>query len=966
MEPLPINALEVFYSYSHKDEELRNQMATNLAMLKREGVIKEWHDRRISAGQEWDGEIDAHLKSANIILLLVSPEFLASDYCYDIEVRQAMERHEAGEARVIPIILRPCDWAGAPFSKVQALPKDAKPVTRWEDRDEAFLDITKGIRKAAEEINSKHRAGSLPAEAVKPVPHLHIPDTLRVAFVARQDREGNDVVERLKGELAPHKNRLVALWGAGGVGKTAIAAEVARSLRDAFNQRVVWVSADGREDFNLSFLLDGIATQLGQDDLRKLTLEQKKEKLRDVLMSAPTLIVLDNFETIVPEEGNRCAEWLAQPALCSVLITTRQKIEAAHRNIPIGSMLAREALDLLQRLIAQVHDPKAFENLDRERVIQIAEANPLVLQWIVGQIDLAQDAEEVLNDLKHGEGTAAERVFDRSFNLPQLNNGGRAVLLALSLFVPSATRKALAEVAGLSKEKDKKRFKEAVKTLSSLWLLRTAEAGERLAVEGLTRELTRARLSSEPRSKLLPPRYVARFLRHAQTYSENTVEHLDRIEAEKDNILNAMDVASELSDWNSLIRIRNAIEGFLNLRGYWDEALRKGEQALNVARNLEAEPWIALFTHNVAMIHQNRGSLAEARRLYDESLEIARKLGDQKGIASTLHQLALLSQSQGDLAEARRLYDESLEIEKKLGDQSGIAKTLHQLATLAQQLGDLAEARRLYDESLEIEKKLGDQKGIAGSLLSLAWLSQEQGDLAEARRLYDESLEIARKLGDQKGIAGSLLNLALLSQSQGDLAEARRLYDESLEIEKKLGDQSGIASTLHHSALLFQEQGDLAEARRLYDESLEIARKLGDQRSIAGTLHQLGMLSFAEEDYQEAERLLAESLTILRKLEDKNNISECLESIGKLNVVQNSFAQANRLYNEALQIAQTLGAKFRIASVKRSLGLLEEKEKNWTQAAQLIREALSLFEELGSPHAEAARQDLLRLERESS
>src|SRR5437016_5278541 len=122
-------------------------------MLKREGVISGWHDRRISAGQEWDGQIDSHLNSAEIILLLVSSDFLASNYCYDIEVKRAIERHEAGEARVIPIILRPCDWQTAPFGKVQVLPKDAKPVTRWEDRDEAFLNVATGIRLAGQELS---------------------------------------------------------------------------------------------------------------------------------------------------------------------------------------------------------------------------------------------------------------------------------------------------------------------------------------------------------------------------------------------------------------------------------------------------------------------------------------------------------------------------------------------------------------------------------------------------------------------------------------------------------------------------------------------------------------------------------------------------------------------------------------------------------------------------------------------
>jgi TIR domain len=144
--------IEVFISYSHKDEALRDKLGTHLSLLKRQGIIDEWHDRRIGAGQEWAGVIDERLNSAAVILLLVSPDFLASDYCYDLEMKRALERHGAGDARVIPVILRHADLEGAPFAKLQALPKDAKPVKSWSDEDEAFADVARGIRKAVEAL----------------------------------------------------------------------------------------------------------------------------------------------------------------------------------------------------------------------------------------------------------------------------------------------------------------------------------------------------------------------------------------------------------------------------------------------------------------------------------------------------------------------------------------------------------------------------------------------------------------------------------------------------------------------------------------------------------------------------------------------------------------------------------------------------------------------------------------------
>jgi hypothetical protein len=148
-----VRPIEVFYSYSHKDEDLRNELEAHLALLRREGSITGWHDRKIGAGTEWKNSINEHLESARVILLLISSDFLASDYCYDIELKRAMERHNSGEARVIPIILRSCDWASAPFVKLQALPKNAKPIKSWDDRDEAFTDVAAGIREAIADIN---------------------------------------------------------------------------------------------------------------------------------------------------------------------------------------------------------------------------------------------------------------------------------------------------------------------------------------------------------------------------------------------------------------------------------------------------------------------------------------------------------------------------------------------------------------------------------------------------------------------------------------------------------------------------------------------------------------------------------------------------------------------------------------------------------------------------------------------
>src|SRR5947209_18446812 len=142
--------VKIFFCYAHEDEPLLNNLKRHLRPLQRQGLIDVWYDRDINAGAEWEQAIQEHLNTSQIILLLMSPDFMDSDYCYGIEMQRALERHDRGEAHVIPIILRPTMWKGAPFSKLQALPKDAVPVTIWQNQDEAFLNVVEGIHHVIE------------------------------------------------------------------------------------------------------------------------------------------------------------------------------------------------------------------------------------------------------------------------------------------------------------------------------------------------------------------------------------------------------------------------------------------------------------------------------------------------------------------------------------------------------------------------------------------------------------------------------------------------------------------------------------------------------------------------------------------------------------------------------------------------------------------------------------------------
>lgn len=158
-EPAMAHGVDLFISYARVDESLLQELEKHLSSLKREGLIHFWHDREIVPGQKWADEIDRHLEAAQIILLLISADFIASDYCFAKEMKRAMERHEDGTAVVVPIILRTCEWGSVPFGQIQGLPKDGRAITSWGNRDEAFADVARGLRKTIAHMQNVQKGG---------------------------------------------------------------------------------------------------------------------------------------------------------------------------------------------------------------------------------------------------------------------------------------------------------------------------------------------------------------------------------------------------------------------------------------------------------------------------------------------------------------------------------------------------------------------------------------------------------------------------------------------------------------------------------------------------------------------------------------------------------------------------------------------------------------------------------------
>lgn len=792
--PQPAEAVEVFLSYAREDAELCVRLHKQLSFLRRSKNVSLWYDSEISPGEEWHAEIKERLDSADLILLLVSADFAASDFCYEIEAGRAMERHNAGEAVVVPIILHPCQWQSAPFAKLQALPEGGKAVSEWSNVTSALDDVARGVSEVVDRILAERAAASPSPGAGEEddarafaVADAYVPPPPAIDFVPRKDKEGRDLVERLRRELTQEPRRLLVLWGQGGVGKTTIAAETVRALSGVYGERIVWASAEKRSDFDYPALLNEIAADLGRPDLAQLATGPKEQAVVRLIAEAPALVVLDNFETVAPDDKSACADFLAARAGCHTLVTTRERV--AHdgaRHVHVESMSDDEARQFVARWIEmEAGEPRMFEGLDHGEIIRAAEARPYVLQWVLAQINLADDPRGVLEELSRAEGEVGERVFARSFNLPQLGDDARNVLLALSLFTPSASRASLAVVSGFMD--DERRLNEAVRRLAALRLVSATTGGQRLAVEGLTRSFARSRLAADKRSDELRHRFAAYFARHAEAHARPTPRDFDALDAEKDNLLAAMDTAFGMKKWRLVTQIRSNLDMFFGTRGYYDDAVRSGEQAAAAADELGAEQDAATFRGNVAVIYRMRGEYEKAVEVFNGTIDVFRRSGREENVGVWLHNLGWIAQDMGDFQKALRIHTESLLIRRRIGDLHGIASSLHHLGMVRQSLGDLRRAERLYVRSLRISDRIGDLIGVASSLHQLSRVCDLQGDTAQARHLLNESLKLKRMIGDQAGIAGCLNNLGMLAEKENDLAEAARLFREAVSISERLG-----------------------------------------------------------------------------------------------------------------------------------------------------------------------------------
>ena len=837
-------SISIFYSYSHEDERLRKKLETHLTPLQLEGLITAWYDRDISAGTEWEREINTHLNTAQIILLLVSASFLASPYCYSIEMKRAMERQEAGEARVIPIILRPVSWKEAPFSHLQALPTNGVPVTdrKWHTQDEAFVSIVQGIRNAIKELMSAVSSPASPPPIRTTVeestsqlalpgsrPFNNLDEHVRTeytSFVGR-DKEREWLRQRL---LSTASTKGMAVVGIGGVGKSAlvfaIADEYCRRYKDlSVEERfeaIIWVTAKeqvltvhGRQKFELSELTPRtlediyttIARTLEREDITRVVPEERSYLVRKALNAQRTLLIVDNLENV---KDDRVKTFLRRlPTSTTYIITSRQSpielgVELPNRNIwPLEGLSPDDAKTIIREKEAE----EGIDELNEQQEEQVASKTsglPLTIKLSIARLANGETFDQVMRWLVNKTGDLASYCLEGQIEVArQRDPHAERLLWASSLFNrdAGASREALGFIANLS-DSDRDNGLTLLQRLSLLNKPELNQAHDRFWMLPLVQEHARATFSGSEAREILIPRWLSWLLDFAQNHGVNLnlkIERATEISSEYLNILGAARWCREQGAWEQLMGLVEGIWSYLYLIGLFGELQEILEAANEAAEVLRQERKKGLFLRFLGQMFRVQGQTKRAVECLAEAEKIARDYNTEAELGRIWCQRAILFLHQNELSQAEQLTQAALEVGKRLNDLELKILAVHRLSEIESKRERLNEALSWLAQGERWAKDLQSLRELAWNMFRHGAVLLELGETTKAESSLKQSLAIASSWNEQRLIAHNQHKLAqvYLNTAQMQLAihtgeAARDLYErlgmtqELIEVEQLL------------------------------------------------------------------------------------------------------------------------------------------------------------------------------------
>jgi len=844
--------LSLFYAYAHEDEALRNELDKHLSLLQRQGIITAKHDRLIVPGADWTQVLDHFLNEADIILLLISSDFLASDYCYGMEMQRAFKRHQNDEARVIPILLRPVDWQSAPFHTLQVLPTNEKPVTSWSNLDAAFADIATGIRQAIKERSLASTTDSPHTAALI----WNIPFPRNLFFTGRDDLL--TALERaLQADQTTALSQPQAMSGLGGVGKTQVAVEYAYRRAQDY-EAVLWISAASRET-----LLSGFAslTSLLQLPERYESDQQKcvGAVQRWLQRRSRWLLILDNADDLsllpdfFPSGQLKGHILLTTRAYALGGLANRIEVDTLDQTTGTFLLLHRAGLLSLELPLEQARDE---DRLDAQQIWQELGGLPLALDQAGAYIEETQCG--LPNYL---------RLFRTHRSLLLKQRGGvlrthpDSVYTTFTLAVKAVAQRhpatedllwvcALMHPDAIPEEV----FLQGASHLGSRLELACGSPQDWNALLGTASAYSL--LKRQPREQTLSVHRLMQAVLQEHIPEHERVQWTHRIISALDRVL----PENEYAKWSMCERL---VPHILNI-----------EEHTHAWENAPLE--LASLLHRTAYYLSLRARYKQAEPLYQRALSIWEQTrgSDHPDVTHSLEGLAVLYDEQGKYEQAELVHRRVLSIrEQALGsDHPDVAYALDRLAYISSKQGrdDLAEL--LYQRALHILEHQ-DPDAVIRPLINLGAHYGSQGKNELAQACYQQALHIWEKKPPRADYLTGVIILTNLSGTyceQGEYEQAELLSQRALHIcEQATGpNHPDMILSLDGLAYVYQKRGQYEQAEPLYQRALHICEQALEEEHhlMTSTLSNLANLYQNQEKYEQAELLYRRVLRIRERM----------------------------------------------------------------------------------------------------
>ncbi len=878
--------INIFFSLapSPEDRKLFEALCKHLSSLKQQHLIEVWHESMISAGSNAKEIIRSYMRTADIIVLLLSADFFASEQCIEVEMQYALEQHATRDARVIPVLLRPTIYEGFPFEEHKPLPPDGRAISVWKNRDTALTEVARGIHQVVKAICDRLTGTYRPAKPPQ-FPLYTPPHKLNPFFTDREE-----ILSKLEqcftAEQPSSQTRVQVLSGMTGIGKTLLATEYAARHQNEYHS-VLWLNATSRDLLHANLL--SLANQLGIPVTKEMDEQQHVATIQRWLRDHDRwLLVLDDLDdfslldALIPPQSDGHI----------LIITHSQATGSLTDALSIEPLNDNEAALLLLRRAKRIPPQGAHDHATQDEyltalaIAQEVEGYPLALDQAGAYIEETQRSlgsylalyrehkarflgirGRVVNDHPYPVTTTLLLTFEK---IAQINPDALELLRFFAFLYPDALpdetllhgASALSNGPLRTLVSDPFALDAAIATLRRFSLVRRLADTTTLKMQRIVQAIIQQDVSKKLQRQLA--NQAVRLINAVfPTVRFATWQECERYLPQAQHCSKLIrDFQLTLKEGSQLLE---RLGSYCSQRGCYTEANHYLSQALHLQEQLRrGDPLdTAQILNSLGLLYQRLARYQEAEALHQRALALRERLlgPEHPKTAESLHNLALLYGDQGEYRQAEQLYQRALSIEERTkgSNDPDVGRTLNNLALMYYHQEFYTQAQAAYQRALNIyERHLPvNHPDIIYPLDGLGALAEVEQNYQLAEQYYQRAYTICEQaLGDQHPETAHCLNkLADVAEAQGNDQLAETLYQRALAIgEQALGpEHPDVALFLNNLGFLASKQKQYQLAKQLYQRALDIyTQALGpthtDTMSVLHNLEQLARKAEAEEN----------------------------------------------------------------------------------------------------------------------